>query len=105
MVDNDNSISRVIPIRIADDQWPSVADAIWHERGGTHQAWLRARQNEQGACLVYGQSDIPGRAFAAGRIIAPGEDIAEAIRKVGADISAPDELIDQCVQSLEPAPF
>lgn len=103
MNDNDNNRGRVIkltdraPMRIQDDDWPSIADAQWSDRGSRRSAWLRAREHhEHRQRVVYGQSDRK----AAGELVGPDGDLEAAIRRVGERIEAPEVLIADCIASV-----
>lgn len=99
------STKRVSPLddprmRSEDDDWPSIADAIaiWNERGLRYSARLRARAHiVNGLRVIYGE----GTTRAAGEIIEADGDVAAAIRRVGKEISAPPQLIADCIASIK----
>lgn len=98
------------PVVIAEDNWPVIACATDHDNQHECQAntvWLiRVRQHEDGRAIVYAVKDSgPGgqcigfRATRAGELLASGDEICAAIRRVGeaADCS---DLIDDCIADL-----
>lgn len=98
------------PVKIAVDDWPLIASVGWYN--GEHECQantvraIKVRQHEDGRTVVYGWEDEgPGgqhasfRATYAGFMLAAGEDVARAIRRV-AGLIGDDKLGDECIADL-----
>lgn len=77
------------PVRIRRADWPVIASAAYHDGADDSEAnrrWrLTVRQHADGRVVVYGvyASSWQGeRDCRGGELVAPGEDIAEAIYRV-----------------------
>lgn len=105
------------PVRIAEDEWPTIAKAegdSWTSldysryqqalnQGELDEWWMRVRQHADGRAIVYGRYSTgwnpQGEEWAGGALLAAGEDIASAIRRVGED-HVPDRCIRECIADL-----
>jgi len=89
------------PVRIREDAWPVIAHGRYRNHDNQYEfqanrrwrADVRVRQHADGRAIVYGvyeyETAYQGeRGFNArvGELVAPGGDLVEAIRRVGASI-------------------
>jgi hypothetical protein len=110
------------PVKIREDQWPIIAC-------GSYEAWdnqyrfqanrttdlnIRVRQHEDGRTIVYGvyQYDTAFQhernvTHRVGYVLEPGEDVIEAIQRVGRDLIDRDvdativrDVVDECIADL-----
>ncbi len=94
------------PVRIREDLWPQIAHGNWCDnpaipfqanRGGD----IRVRQHADGRAVVYATawSKWQGeRDWSGGELLAAGEDIIAAIRRVGAELH--DSAVRDCIADL-----
>lgn len=101
------------PITIDPAKWGVIARASgWH--GGAiemqaNEEWaLYVRQHDDGRAVVYGYRDrgnggmpLSYRGTYGGELLAAGDDIPAAIRRVGKRVGAMD-IIDECIADLPP---
>ena len=96
------------PVRIMDADWPLIAKGWDGDNRAipqqSNREWtIRVRQHADGRSIVYGIYDTAwqGEAnMAAGELLAAGDDLVSAIRRVGADIEASDRAIRACIADL-----
>lgn len=102
------TLTNAPPVRVRDEQWPLIASSFLYDGRSAHQSersrWLRVRRHEDGRVIVYGGLDtrINGeRGLRGGEILADGENVAAAIRRVAASVDAAEIAID-CIADLPP---
>ena len=112
------------PVRIVEDEWPIIASSgddsyIGSDYGRRQQALgqgecdeyrLTVRQHQDGRALVYGVLSAADRAWGAPAggeswrggelLLTSDDDIAMAIRRVGAAGNMPDTVIRACIADL-----
>lgn len=111
------------PVKIYEDEWPVIACATGDSceisdyarrqqalaRGECDTYSLRVRRHADGRCLVYSVLDAAiaawhapagGESWRGGELLDAGENLAEAIRRVGTDGGLPDSLIRDCLADL-----
>lgn len=111
------------PVRIVEDQWPTIAEASDDSYGGgdygrhrqavaqgeCDEYVLKVRQHADGRTLVYAILDAAiaawhapaaGESFRGGELLDAGRNIAEAIRRVGESCHLPDGVIRACIADL-----
>ena len=109
------------PVRINDAEWPKIAEATddsygYHDMSRHQQAvaqgevdryHLIARQHADGRVLVYGILDAASvwtgsEDYRGGRLLQTDEDVANALREVGAECGLPESVIRDAIADLEP---
>jgi hypothetical protein len=99
------------PVRIVEADWPIVASARRHDGAvecqANHQWHLTVRQHADGRALVYGSERAgDGGVFAgyepamAGELLAAGDDVAAAVRRVGEESRCSDGMVSECIADL-----
>lgn len=106
------------PVKIREEEWPELAQAAGDSYHGLDYArrrqasaqgeldewWLRVRQHADGRAIVYGRYTTgwhpQAEDWAGGELLAAGDDLAAAIRRVGEAGSVPDQCIRECIASL-----
>ena len=95
------------PVCVRKDLWPLIASAKdWDNQYEcqANRTWhLRVRQHADGRTLVYAVYDTAfqhERSLAAGELLAAGEDVAAAVRRVGEEIGAHAAVIAECIGDL-----
>ena len=109
------------PVQIDKAEWPIVAsaddDSLSHRgidyacyqealaRGEADRYRLKVRQHADGRTIVYGVLDAAtawtgNEDHRGGELLAPGADVAAAIRRVGEECGLPDRVIRDCVADL-----
>ena len=99
-----------------DHDWPLIAEAEDDGYGGTDPGrhmqaveqdevdrfWLKVRRHADGRASVYGvrRARWGGIDWRGGVVLAAGEDIATAIRRIGDALDLPDRLIRECIADL-----
>lgn len=103
------------PVKIKEDEWPQIASG--DDRPGsfvngtprpdyeTDRFTIRVRQHADGRVLVYGVVDAATawthiEDWRGGELLCGGDDIAAAIRRVGADGGMPPGVIRECIADL-----
>jgi hypothetical protein len=117
------------PVRVSDDNWPVIAfgtseyynSEYREDATRDYDAWISVRQHDDGRAVVYGtfvfrtkyrnEDDV---VINAGNTVAPGQNIAQAISRVGFDIRdrlrrenedslrVIREAVDECIADLPP---
>ena len=98
------------PVRIIEADWPEIAHG-WDYDGSPYAVrcqsdeWhLRVRQHADGRALVYavytGADARPDRR--GGELLEAGDNLVEAIKRVGRDLDLPDSTIRECIADLPP---
>lgn len=107
------------PVTVDKAEWPVVASAtddsdVGHDyarhsqalfRGELDKYRLTVRQHKDGRAVVYGVLDAASawtgsEDYRGGELLAPGADVAAAIRRVGESCRLPDSVIHECVANL-----
>lgn len=110
------------PVKIREDQWPIIACGSYEYYDNQHRFQanrttdldIRVRQHADGRAIVYGvyQYDTVFQhernvVHRVGYVLEPGEDIIEAIQRVGRDLIDRDvdaaivrDVIDECIADL-----
>lgn len=107
------------PVKIRDDQWPTIAEATGDSygcndysryqqalsQGEVDKYTLKVRQHADGRVLVYGIFDAASawthnEDCRGGELLDAGADIAAAIRRVGESCSLPASIIRDCIADL-----
>ena len=107
------------PVRIIEAEWPLIAEGEGDSyasrdfsryqqaqaQGELDEYHIRARQHADGRAIVYGEL-LAATAWTGtehrygGELLAAGEDLAAAIRRVGEGCGLPDGVIRDCVADL-----
>lgn len=112
------------PVKIREDEWPAIAEAsgdsfkgdVGRYEEAIHQGecdkyTLKVRQHKDGRCIVYGVTlgAIPewkqpagGKSYRGGELLEKGEDVIEAILRVGKDCRIVDSVIQECIGNMPP---
>lgn len=100
------------PIKIVESDWPVIACATDDSGGGRAQGemdayHLRVRQHADGRTIVYGVLDAATAWTGTvnrhgGELLAAGDAVADAIRRVGEDCRLPENVIRACIAALPP---
>lgn len=110
------------PVKIREDQWPTVACGSYEDYDNQYRFQanrttdldIRVRQHEDGRAIVYGvykydtayqnERNVTHRV---GYVLEPGEDVIEAIQRVGRDLIERDvdaaivrDVVDECIADL-----
>lgn len=107
------------PVKIVEDQWPVIASATGDSYRGNDYARhnqaagqgeldeyrLTVRQHADGRAIVYGvfagaSAWTGNESRRGGQLLDAGDDLADAIRRVGEDCNLPDTVIRECVADL-----
>lgn len=108
------------PVLVLDTEaWPVVASASGDDYTGPkassarkYDAWLAGqfrswaiavRQHECGQAVVYGERRDVGANRRDREIVPPGGDVAAAVRRIGASLGAPEDVVVECTAALPPA--
>ena len=103
------------PVTIREADWPTIAYGIdspgsyWNgtptpgDEVDTYT--LRVRQHADGRAIVYGVIDAATawtgtKDWRGGKLVSSGEDIVQAIQRVGADGDILDSVIRECIADL-----
>lgn len=105
------------PVRIVEAEWPVIAAGKDHDWDGEHlsqatrqtESAIRVRQHADGRAIVYavvrhttqwqGERSTEARA---GEVLAAGDDVPAAIRRVGVAAAVADHVIAACIADLPP---
>lgn len=90
-----------LPLTILHADWP--VQVVAQEFTSLGEFALRVREHRSGRVIVYTThgSHITGETYgAAGEVLEPGEDVAEAIRRVGLAARVPASLVGSAIAQL-----
>jgi hypothetical protein len=102
------------PVKIKESEWPVIAQASGdsadndyarHNQAEVDTYIMKVRRHYDGRALVYGIFDAAS-AWAGsedhkgGVLLAAGDDIPAAIRRVGEECGLPDPVIRECIANL-----
>ena len=97
------------PITIVEDDWDVIASATYDfEREFGGYGAIRVRRHADGRHIVYGHVTSPmsrdgkgtSSMIKAGYLLAPGEDVINAIKRVSEKIEETENLADYCIADL-----
>lgn len=95
-----------VPVRIREDLWPQIAHGNWGDNAAipsqsNRGCDIRVRQHADGRAIVYATSWSQwqgARGWSGGELLAPGDDIPAAIRRVGSELN--EVAVRECIADL-----